>query len=63
MIEVFKHVKDAISESIEDILILSGLVVIIYTTFLLSKIAGLYATGTVLLLLGIYFTKYPPERR
>lgn len=48
-----------ITETIEDILILSGLITLIITTFLLSKIAGLYLLGFVLLSLGIYFTKRP----
>lgn len=48
---------------IEDVLILSGLAIIIATTFLLSKIIGLYCLGTVLLVVGIYFAKNPPERR
>jgi hypothetical protein len=47
---------------IEDILILCGLAVIVATTFLLSTIAGLYILGVVLLGLGIYFAKNPPER-
>jgi hypothetical protein len=48
---------------IEDILILSGLTVIIAATFLLSEIAGLYCLGAVLFGLGVYFSKNPPERR
>lgn len=48
---------------IEDILILSGLTVIVTTTFLLSLIAGLYSLGIALFGLGIYFAKNPPERR
>ena len=46
---------------IEDVLILSGLVVIAATTFLLSIIAGLYTTGAILLGLGVYFTTHPPR--
>lgn len=48
---------------IEDILILSGLTVIVITTFLLSKIAGLYCLGAVLFGLGVYFSISPPEKR
>jgi Zn-dependent membrane protease YugP len=52
-----------IGKNIEDILILSGLIVIIKATFLLSKIGGMYCLGAVLLALGIFFTKYPIRRR
>jgi len=44
---------------LEDILIVSGLILIIIATFLLSAIAGLYCFGAVLLGLGIWFAKYP----
>lgn len=46
----------------EDFLILSGLVVVNVTTYLLNTIAGLYATGIILLLLGIYFLLNPIKR-
>lgn len=48
---------------LEDLLIISGLIVIIKATFLLSKIGGMYALGLVLLGLGAYFTKYPLQGR
>lgn len=47
---------------IEDILIFSGLAIIAFTTFLISKIAGLYVTGFILFGLGVYFSKYPLGR-
>lgn len=51
-----------IKKYIEDILIFSGLTLMVGTTFLLSKIAGLYCLSVVLLSLGVYFAKNPPER-
>lgn len=51
---IFDKIKRIISLTIEDILILSGLAVIVTATFLLSFVAGLYCTGSVLLGLGIY---------
>ncbi|MDT8717612.1 hypothetical protein IAI10_13145 [Clostridium sp. 19966] len=48
---------------IEDILILSGLILIVNATFLLSKIAGFYCMGFILLALGIYLSINPPEKR
>lgn len=48
---------------IEDILILSGLIIIVVATFLVSEIMGLYTLGIELLGLGIYFTKYPLIRK
>jgi hypothetical protein len=57
------HLRTFIAAYIEDILILSGLIIIIKTTFLLSIIAGLYTLGGILLLLGLYFARNPTERR
>jgi hypothetical protein len=42
---------------IDDILILGGLGVVIAATFILSTIAGLYALGATLFLLGVYFAR------
>lgn len=55
--------KKLIKNYIEDILILSGLAVLVTTTFLFSKIAGLYSLGAVLFGLGVYFARYPIKRR
>ncbi|WP_169798782.1 hypothetical protein [Clostridium tepidiprofundi] len=51
-----------IKRYIEDILVLGGLTIIVLATFLLSKIAGLYATGVIMFGLGVYFSKYPLRR-
>lgn len=48
---------------IEDILIFSGLAVIVATTFLVSKIIGLYVLGFVLFGLGAFFARHPPRKR
>lgn len=56
------HLIAFITKYLEDILILGGLTVIVKTTFLLSKIAGMYTLGFILLALGFYFAKHPPER-
>ncbi len=52
-----------IKNYIEDICIMSGLAVIVGTTFFISKIIGAYTLGFVLFGLGAYFTKYPIEKR
>lgn len=57
------HLLAFIMGYLEDILIISGLTFIVKATFLLSKIAGIYCIGVFLLALGIYFTKFPPQRR
>ena len=57
------HLLAFIKDYIEDILIFSGLIIIIKATFLLSTIAGLYTLGGILLLLGVYFAGNPVERR
>lgn len=55
--------KKIITKYLEDILILSGLLIIIGATFLVSKIIGLYVTGVALFGLGVYFSKYPLKER
>lgn len=42
---------------IEDIFIISGLTVLVTTTFFINKIIGFYALGVVLFGLGIYFAR------
>jgi len=54
--------KKFFKDYIEDILVFSGLTVIAGATFLLNFIAGLYAAGLILLLLGVYFTRHPLGR-
>lgn len=54
--------KNLIIKYLEDILIISGLLIIITATFLLSKIIGLYITGIILFGLGVYFSKNPLKR-
>jgi len=44
---------------LEDFLILGGLLLIIIATFFVSKIAFLYVTGIIFIILGIYFSKNP----
>jgi hypothetical protein len=48
---------------VEDVLILSGLAVVVGATFSWSRLAGWYATGTVLFGLGIWFARHPPGSR
>lgn len=59
----FKQKTDRFfKQSYNDLLILSGLFFIVFATFLISKIAGFYCLGIVLLLLGIWFTLAPPNK-
>jgi len=57
-----KQLLISIKNCLEDILIFSGLAIIAITTFLISKIAGLYASGIILFGLGLYFSKFPLRR-
>ena len=57
-----KYIINILKKYLEDILILSGLAIIASTTFLISKIAGLYSTGIIFFGLGVYFSKYPLGR-
>lgn len=54
---MFKKILSFISNFIRsfsgDFLTLLGLIIIVWTTFLISLIAGLYLTGVVLLVIGI----------
>lgn len=54
--------KKFIVKYLEDILIISGLLIIMAATFLISKIIGLYITGAVLFGLGVYFSRNPLKR-
>ena len=52
--------KNIFFKYIEDIFIFCGLGLIIVTTFFVSKIAGLYLLGFILIGLGLYFSRNPP---
>ncbi|MNB98318.1 hypothetical protein D3C75_455670 [compost metagenome] len=51
-----KQIVDFIDKHIDDFLIIVGLSFIVYATFYLSYVAGIYALGSILFLIGIYFT-------
>jgi len=53
--------KDFILKYIEDFFIISGLILIVIATFLLSKIIGMYVLGVVLLGIGIFLSRHPPK--
>jgi intracellular septation protein A len=44
---------------LDDILIFGGITAIVTATFLLHKIAGIYALGAAMLALGIWFARNP----
>lgn len=48
---------------IEDILILSGLTLIVIATFLVSVIIGIYILGIILFGLGVFFSRHPPKEK
>lgn len=56
-------IKKCVTKYIEDILIFSGLLVIIIATFLVARIIGLYITGLILFGLGVYFSRNPLKER
>jgi hypothetical protein len=56
------HIGRIICLIYEDILIFTGLYFIILATFMLSKIAGLYCLGGLLLGLGVYFGLFPIKK-
>lgn len=60
--EKFKKIFLAVTKYIEDLLIFSGLALIVGATFLLSKIIGMYVLGFILFALGVFFSRYPPRR-
>ncbi len=46
---------------IEDFFIISGLILIVIATFLISRIIGTYVLGIVLFGIGIFLSKHPPK--
>lgn len=55
-------IKTLVLNHVVDFFIISGLIMLIYTTFLLNEIAGMYVLSAVLLMLGVYFS-IPNRRR
>lgn len=55
-------IKQFLLNHVEDFLIFIGLFLVILATFMLNSIAGIYATGISLFLLGVYFTKFPLKK-
>lgn len=51
------NIKNFLINHLEDFFILSGLTIIISTTFYLNLIAGLYLLGVTLFLIGCYLVK------
>lgn len=49
---VLNVIKRFLSSNTEDVLVLSGLAIIVVATFLLSKIAGLYCLGVCLIVIA-----------
>lgn len=56
------NIKKIIDEYIEDVLILSGLTVLVGTTFFISIIAGCYTLGFILFGLGVFFARHPKRK-
>jgi hypothetical protein len=56
------HLGLLLASIMEDIFILSGLGFIIWATFLLSKIAGIYILGATLVIIGLYLARYPTRK-
>ncbi|WP_019850635.1 hypothetical protein [Desulfitobacterium sp. PCE1] len=54
--------KVLLLDYLEDFLIFMGLLLIMLATFLLNSIAGIYATGIILFLLGVYFIRFPIKK-
>mgnify|MGYP001168682900 CR=1 FL=1 len=56
-------VRNLVFKYIEDFFIISGLILIVIATFLLSKIIGIYVLGAILFGLGVFFSRHPPTDR
>ena len=57
MWEKLNRIKQFISTTMPEILVLIGLFFIAITTFLVNFIAGMYLTGIILLVVGLYLAK------
>ena len=55
------QIKNYILKYIEDFFIISGLILIVIATFLLSKIIGMYVLGIVLFGIGVFLSRHPPK--
>lgn len=55
------QIKKYILKYIEDIFIMSGLILVVIATFLLSKIIGVYVLGVILFGIGIFLSRHPPK--
>ena len=47
---------------VEDFLVLTGLILIIKTTYTLNAMAGAYVLGFILLIIGIILARKPPKK-
>ncbi|AOY76910.1 hypothetical protein BJL90_14230 [Clostridium formicaceticum] len=57
-----KKLKQILLSHLEDIFIFCGLFLIVVTTFIVNVIVALYTLGGVLLILGIFLSKYPLKK-
>ncbi|ERN54320.1 hypothetical protein [Alkalihalophilus marmarensis] len=48
---------------IEDVLIILGMLLIVFATYLLSYVAAIYVLGAFLFALGIFFAYKPPTSK
>ncbi|MBY6799534.1 DUF1056 domain-containing protein [Clostridium botulinum] len=56
-----KNIIQVLSKNIPEIMFLLGIFFIVFSTFLINKIAGMYVLGAILTILGILFARH--ERR
>jgi hypothetical protein len=56
-----KKIKAFIIENSPEIVLISGLFFIIYASFIVNYLFGLYTTGILLCLLGIFLAKFPKD--
>lgn len=61
--QINKKMKTILSNIVEDFFILVGLFLIVFATYLINHVASIYALGIVFLILGVYFSYNPPNRK
>lgn len=58
-----ESIKEFLLNYIEDFFILTGLLLIIVTTFLINFYVGMYVLAIINIIAGVYFTKVLVKRR
>lgn len=60
--KTYLEIKKRVRQYLNEILILIGLFFIVFPTYAINLYAGLYLTGAIVIALGLFFAKFPPNK-